>query len=380
MFKNSIKGIDMEALTARSAVLTAPAPLAPAAGAAPPPPLPTADPLESPGAASERAPGVIRRLLAYLDPLRGKRLRAAEKALFWERIEGLAGDVRMMGYRYAEESRVRDAAMAALHQELAKRDRVIARLQGDLQFQRRRLNRLDRGDASSPSARRRTGKDSPGDDIFLAFEERFRGPIDEIKTRLRPYVDKVRARLRDLPGRPLLDVGCGRGEWLELLAECGIEAYGVDNNEHAVAFSAQRGLQTRCADALEHLATLPVGALGAITAFHLIEHLPLDVLRRFLDEARRTLVTDGILMLESPNPESIKVGATTFHYDPTHLRPIPPQLAAFLVEQAGFVDVDVLRLNPYPDSSLVKEQSETALRLNELMFGPQDYAVIARKA
>lgn len=379
MFTNSVKDIDMEALAARSAVLAASAPLAPKVGAEKNA-LPTADPLESPGAASESTPGFIRRMLAYLDPLRGRRLRAAEKSLFWDRIEGLAGDVRMMGYRYAEESRIRDAAMAALHQELAKRDRVIARLQGDLQFQRRRLNRLDRGGVSPPSTSSRTGKDSPGDDIYLAFEERFRGPIGEIKNRLRPYLDKVRPCLRELPGRPLLDVGCGRGEWLELLTECSIEAYGVDNNEHAVAFAARRGLQTRCADVLEHLATLPVGALGTITAFHLIEHLPLDVLRKFLDEARRTLVTNGLLMLESPNPESIKVSATTFHYDPTHLRPIPPQLAAFLVEQAGFVDVDVLRLNPYPDSSLVKEQSETAHRLNELMFGPQDYAVIARKA
>lgn len=378
MFTNSIKGVDMKALAARSAVLAAPAPLRDA-DMSEKPGQPAAERIEPSEAAAGPSPGLLRRLLAVLDPFRGKRLRDAEKALFWERIESLAGDVRMMGFRYAEESRVRDAALAALHEELAKRDRVIARLQGDLQFQRRRLNRLDRGQAAAPLSPAPAVAAHPNDDIYLSFEERFRGSIDEIKGRLRPYLARVQAPLHALPGRPLLDVGSGRGEWLELLSECGVDAYGVDTNEHAVAFCSQRGLQARCADVLDHLDTLPPGALGAITAFHLIEHLPLGVLRQFLEESRRTLVTGGLLMLESPNPESIKVGATTFHYDPTHLRPIPPQLAAFLVEQAGFVDVEVERLNPYPETSLVQEKSETADRLNELMFGPQDYAVIARK-
>lgn len=378
MFANRIDDVDMEQLAGRTSLFAAAAPLAapasrasgdvPSAETIAPPPLPQAG-----------KPGLLRRLLTAIDPLRGKRMREAEKALFWDRLEGLAGDVRMMGYRHAEESRVRDATVAALREELAKRDRVIARLRGDLQFQRRRLNRLDRGDAVAPPASAAPHGPAAGEDIYLAFEERFRGSIDEIKRRLHPHLDRVRAHLPALPGRPLLDVGCGRGEWLELLADCGLDSYGVDLNGHAVAFCAERGLRVQCADVLEHLRALPEGALGAITAFHLIEHLPLDVLRAFLEEARRTLVPGGLLMLESPNPESIKVGATTFHYDPTHLRPIPPQLADFFVGQAGFVDIEVERLNPYPESSWVKEPSETAARLNELMFGPQDYAVIARK-
>jgi SAM-dependent methyltransferase len=378
MFANKIKDVDMEQLAGRSSIFMATAPLAaPASRAAAS--VPSPDTGAAPPLPQTEKPGFLRRLLTAIDPLRGRKMREAEKALFWDRLEGLAGDVRMMGYRYAEESRVRDAAVAALTEELAKRDRVIARLRGDLQFQRRRLNRLDRGEAVAAPAKTATRGPSAGEEIYLAFEERFRGSIDEIKRRLHPYLDRVRAHLPALPGRPLLDVGCGRGEWLELLAECGLDSYGVDLNGHAVAFCAERGLRVHCADVLEHLRVLPEGALGAITAFHLIEHLPLDSLRTFLEEARRTLVPSGLLMLESPNPESIKVGATTFHYDPTHLRPIPPQLADFFVGQAGFVDIEVVRLNPYPESSWVKEQSETAARLNELMFGPQDYAVIARK-
>ena len=378
MFTNKIKDVDMEQLAGRSSIFVATAPLAaPASRAAAS--VPSPDTGAAPPLPQTEKPGFLRRLLTAIDPLRGRKMREAEKALFWDRLEGLAGDVRMMGYRYAEESRVRDAAVAALTEELAKRDRVIARLRGDLQFQRRRLNRLAHGDAVAAPATAAPRGPSAGEDIYLAFEERFRGSIDEIKRRLHPYLDRVRAHLPALPGRPLLDVGCGRGEWLELLAECGLDSYGVDLNGHAVAFCAERGLRVHCADVLEHLRVLPEGALGAVTAFHLIEHLPLDSLRTFLEEARRTLVPGGLLMLESPNPESIKVGATTFHYDPTHLRPIPPQLADFFVGQAGFVDIEVVRLNPYPESSWVKEQSETAARLNELMFGPQDYAVIARK-
>ena len=378
MFANKIDNVDMEELAARSSRFATAAPLATSSsGAADGVPSPEA--IAAPPLPDTAPPGLLRRLRNYLDPWRGKKMWEAEKAWLWERLEGLAGDVRMMGYRYAEESRVRDATIAALNEDLAKRDRVIVRLRGDLQFLRRRLNRIDRDESLPVPADPATIRPRPGEDIYLAFEDRFRGSIDDIKGRLRPYLDRVRAHLPALPGRPLLDVGCGRGEWLELLAEAGLEAYGVDTNEHAVAFCAQRGLQARRSDVLAHLGTLPEGALGAISAFHVIEHLPLEVLRAFLEEARRTLVPGGILMLESPNPESIKVGATTFHYDPTHLRPIPPQLADFFAEQAGFVDIEVLRLNPYPDSSRVTEQSETASKLNELMFGPQDYAVIARK-
>ena len=378
MFTNKIKDVDMEALAERSSSFVATAPLANPSPRAPDG-IPATDAIAARPLPDAAPPGLLQRLLNHLDPWRGKKMWEAEKALLWERLEGLAGDVRMMGYRYVEESRARDATIAALNEDLAKRDRVIVRLRGDLQFQRRRLNRFDRDEnlplpPDSPASRPR-----PGEDIYLAFEDRFRGSIEDIKGRLRPYLDRVRTHLPAVPGRPLLDVGCGRGEWLELLAEAGLEAYGVDTNEHAVAFCAERGLQARRADVLTHLGTLPEGALGAISAFHVIEHLPLEALRAFLEEARRTLVPGGILMLESPNPESIKVGATTFHYDPTHLRPIPPQLADFFAEQAGFVDIEILRLNPYPASSLVTEQSETASKLNELMFGPQDYAVIARK-
>ena len=264
----------------------------------------------------------------------------------------------------------------------------ITILKGDVLFQRRRLARLADGLpasatlATAPEASPEHPSKPWGgvDEMYVGFEERFRGPWQEIKERLRSHVVRLQARRPVASGKPLLDIGCGRGEWLELLGEAGIQAYGIDSNANAVAACERRGLPARHGDALAHLASLPDGALSALSAFHVIEHLPTEQLLRLLDEARRTLVPGGLLMLETPNPESIKVGATTFHSDPTHLRPIPPQLAEFLVDRCGFTGIEIVRLHPYPDSAFIREDTEAARRINELMYGPQDYAVIAQRA
>lgn len=324
-------------------------------------------------------PSLLRRIFRELDPFRAKRLRDAEKAEFWSRLEGLAGDVRALGYRIDEELIHLRNEIARIAREKAASDRVVEILKGDLQFQRRRLTRLDRTGVSLP-----TPTDEPAladsDDIYLAFEEQFRGPIDEIKRRLIPHLERVRAHPTLIAGRPLLDVGCGRGEWLELLQECTIDSYGIDTNRHVVEACTRRGLEARHAEGLSHLNSLPDGVLGAISIFHVIEHLEHGRLLQFLDEAHRVLVTGGLLVIETPNPENMRVGATTFYNDPTHLRPLPPQLTEFLVKSRGFVDVEIARLNPYPQHEMVKEPSQAAARLNELMQGSQDYAVFARKA
>lgn len=304
----------------------------------------------------------------------------------------------------------------ALHDEhkrwLARLDRAVVRIEGDLRFEHRRLARLidvagegrpralSPGEAApgegGPAESARVGPDQAQRDqarpaalsvaselsgrFAQGFEERFRGSRDDIKGRLRVHLDRVRGQPVVTPRHPLLDIGCGRGEWLELLAEAVVPAYGIDANAQIVDACQRRGLAVSQADALEHLARLPEHALGAISAFHLIEHLPLEDMLRLIDEARRTLVPNGILMLETPNPENLKVGALTFHQDPTHLRPLPPVLVEYLVSSRGFHQVELMRLHPYPASSLVNEDSEAARRLNELLYGPQDIAVLARRA
>lgn len=265
--------------------------------------------------------------------------------------------------------------------------RSVTVVEGDMAFQRRRFARLadacpyatDIRPMGSVGLQAPPRGDGAVDALYVAFENRFRGAPDEIKQRIRPYVDRLRIRRPAVPGKPLLDIGCGRGEWLELLSEAGIEAYGIDSNPHVIAACERRGLSAHHVDALAHFAELPDGTLGAISMFHVIEHVPTEALLHILEEARRTLIPGGLLMLETPNPESIKVGASTFYTDPTHLRPIPPQVAEFLVERCGFGNIETLRLNPYPETAIIREDTEAARRLNELMYGPQDYAILAHR-
>ena len=126
--------------------------------------------------------------------------------------------------------------------------------------------------------------------------------------------------------------------------------------------------------------SLPAASRSAVTAFHVVEHLGFEVLVDFLDEALRVLMPGGMLILETPNPENLRVGANSFYNDPTHRNPIPPETLRFLVHQRGFAEAEILRLHPFPVEQHLKANDEDARRLNDLLFGPQDYAVIARRA
>jgi O-antigen chain-terminating methyltransferase len=133
-------------------------------------------------------------------------------------------------------------------------------------------------------------------------------------------------------------------------------------------------------DALGYLRGLPDACLGAVTSFHMAEHLPFDVVLTLVDESLRVLKSGGILILETPNPANLLVGAHTFHLDPMHLKPLPSPMLRFFVEGRGFCDVHVRELHPYPEVvRLHDDGSGVAGRLNDCLYGPQDYAVIGRK-
>jgi O-antigen chain-terminating methyltransferase len=140
------------------------------------------------------------------------------------------------------------------------------------------------------------------------------------------------------------------------------------------------GLPAAEADGIEYLKSIPANSLGAVTAFHVVEHLPFEKLIDLLDESARVLKPGGAAIFETPNPANILVGATNFYTDPTHRNPLPQHLLKFLAEARGFSCVEVMALHPYPDSVLLNDDTGVAgARLNELLYGPQDYAVIARK-
>ncbi|TPL69237.1 class I SAM-dependent methyltransferase [Mesorhizobium sp. B2-3-15] len=214
------------------------------------------------------------------------------------------------------------------------------------------------------------------DDLYKAFEDRFRGSREHVKERLQIYQPLLAQVPRQAEGPPLaIDLGCGRGEWLEILAESGLEAIGVDTNARMAQEAADNGLRIELQDALEHLGGRPNNSVAIITAFHMVEHVPTDYLIGLLDECQRVLAEDGLLILETPNPENISVSTNTFHLDPTHKSPLPPGLLEFLVGQAGFAETAILRLNGAP-----MIEAGPIERSVHLMFeGARDYACLARK-
>lgn len=210
-------------------------------------------------------------------------------------------------------------------------------------------------------------------DFYQTLETCFRGNPDDIKERLRIYLEYIPAEKRR-DGLTVLDIGSGRGEWLELLAAEGIAARGVDLNPINGDVCRNRGLNVTTGDALEFLAALPDASCTVVTAFHLVEHLPFPVLMTLTDQAMRVLEPGGILIFETPNPENLLVATRSFWIDPTHIRLLPPPLLEFLLAQRGFVTPEILRL--HPDDACSGTQDPV---LQALIAGPRDYAVVARK-
>lgn len=225
---------------------------------------------------------------------------------------------------------------------------------------------------------------------YLELEQRFRGTPEEIRQRLSLYLP----RLSGLPG-PVLDLGCGRGEMLSLLAGAGVPARGVDASERMVAECREQGLDAAAGDLFEALESIDAASLGGVVSFHVIEHLPAAELDRLVRLAHRALASGGVLILETPNPLSLVAGARNFWLDPTHRRPVHPESLRLLYEMAGFGAVETLELRPFPDSErapeidlaeLPPELHELAHRVNRLrdhldrlLYGFQDFAVAARR-
>ncbi len=217
------------------------------------------------------------------------------------------------------------------------------------------------------------------EEFYVRFEDKFRGTRLDIKERLRMYVPFILKADAGTADAPVLDLGCGRGEFLELLAEHRRFAEGVDTNHVMIEGCRAAGLHAHEGDGLQHLKSKRDGSAGAISAIHVIEHLPFDVWRQLIAESLRVLRPGGLLILETPNPENVIVGSNTFYYDPTHRNPLPPLLVKFIVESEGFADAEILHIHPSEEWNLIKEESEAARRMNDYFFGPRDYSIIARR-
>jgi O-antigen chain-terminating methyltransferase len=216
------------------------------------------------------------------------------------------------------------------------------------------------------------------DAFYVAFEDQFRGSREEIIDRLKIYLPLIEEAKVGTQDSPILDVGCGRGEWLELLRESGYTARGMDINRIMVDQCRARGLEVVEEDVISYLKSLPDASLGVVTGFHVIEHLSFAVLMKLLNETVRVLKGGGLVIFETPNPQNVLVGSNNFYLDPTHRNPLPSPLVKFLLEHGGFYPVEIINLNSYEDSFRVSG-AEIAPVFNNYFYGPQDYAVIGYK-
>ena len=211
--------------------------------------------------------------------------------------------------------------------------------------------------------------------FYRAFEDKFRGSRSLIISRLdiyRAFISPLKQIYTDARG---LDLGCGRGEWLEVLQEEGIEPLGIDLDEGMLEACRALHLPAVKGDAVAYLAGLPNESQAVISAFHMVEHIPFEQLQAVVSESLRVLKPGGLLIMETPNPENIVVGTQNFYVDPTHQRPIPSLLLSFLPEFYGYARTKVLRLQ----ESLTLMQN-TTLGLHDVLGGVSpDYAVIAQK-
>lgn len=212
-------------------------------------------------------------------------------------------------------------------------------------------------------------------EFYHAFQNRYRGSRELVKSRLRVYLPFVESLCSFYLDAKAIDLGCGRGEWLELLKASGFDAQGVDLDDIQLASCRELGLNVHAYDAVSFLKKMSDSSQVVITGFHIVEHIPFPDLQELVQEALRILKPGGLLILETPNPENIVTGTTNFYIDPTHKHPIPPQLLSFLPEYYGFKKVKILRLQEPAELF-----NRKFLNLLDVLNGVSpDYSVVAQK-
>jgi SAM-dependent methyltransferase len=312
--------------------------------------------------------------LAALDLLDDVRVAAAEVR------RDLRGDVERLDADLREALWRDSAATRDLIALAARRnDALIEALDQKIETLAVRIR-----DLTNPLVRRSlelsTEAIDPADFVYRRLEDRLRGSEAEVRELLRPYAELARSH------GPLIDVGCGRGELLELCREAGIAASGFDTNERSVADLRQRGLHAEVAAVPGCFAAVDDGGVGSVAAIHVVEHLPLDALTALFRESFRVLAPGGLLMIETPNAESIAMAATDFWRDPSHLAPRHPAALTVLAREHGFALEELRAIHPFPDAKrLVASEADPASfrnlveALNERLYGGQDLRVVFRK-
>jgi O-antigen chain-terminating methyltransferase len=206
----------------------------------------------------------------------------------------------------------------------------------------------------------------------MKFAEQFRGSEDRIRQQQKRYI----ARFAGTSG-VILDIGCGRGEFLEAAKAANLPARGIDLNQECIELCQSKGLDVEQADMFTYLESLADGSLGGAYCAQVVEHLPPSVLPRLAKLLSQKLRVGSLVAIETPNPECLAIFATHFFIDPTHTRPVPAPLLRFYLEEAGFGSVQIERLEPAIES--MPALAELPLAFRDSFFGGLDYAIFARK-
>lgn len=213
------------------------------------------------------------------------------------------------------------------------------------------------------------------DDFMDRLADKFRGPVDVIGNEQKARYLSETQKAYDTVMKPVLDIGSGRGEWLRVLQNAKIPARGVELNPIQVSRLREQGLDVHLGDALKLLQQSPSGSFSAITALQVVEHWNGPLIWDAIKLAHRGLGTGGILILETVNVSSVWAW-NHFAYDPTHVSPLPPELLAFMVEEAGFTKVETRYFSPIPLVMQIPSDTPQWQFLNKWLYGPQDYAVL----
>jgi SAM-dependent methyltransferase len=280
------------------------------------------------------------------------------------------------------------ARMRAEHEELRTALGVLRQSNHDLAREIERARAGAGAAAPAPAAPAPSGSPVPVAALshkYVGFEDQFRGSTEEIRARLVPYADLF-AGTSDV-----LDVGCGRGEFLALLAERGVRARGIDVNESMVEVCRQKGLTASREDALTYLRAQPPASLGGLLAAQVVEHVDPGYLTSLLDAAWTALRPGSPVVIETINPACWFAFFESYIRDITHVRPLHPETLKYLLLASGFEHVEIRYQSPYPEHEKLQPVGSAALgdaaevmnanaeKINRLLFTYLDYAAIARR-
>lgn len=285
--------------------------------------------------------------------------------------------------------------IAALRKELSTLNRQIEEIKSDIFFflnkeaqaQQRRLDQF----FFDVRQELRASKDTAAldkidvmsrhsiDTYYISLEQAYRGSRDEILHRYKATVDLVKPLFAKEKEMRAADLGCGRGEWLQIISGYCAKVTGIDMNSAMISQCLTHGLQAEQGDLMEWLQRQPDQSLDLITAFHVIEHLPFEKLNMLIHEIYRVLTHGGSVILETPNPENIHVATHMFYRDPTHKTPVPKELSSHLLKFHGFKEIKVHPVHPFEETMHVPEESEVAKRFNSMVYGATDYMITGTK-